>query len=209
MNTPVTPAPRRRGVWPWILLAAGLCLTPFVVLGAVALSFITLDRDVRTLRNHVMAATSAEWDTKVQVSIGSFTLGAVRQGLRFVEGKQEIEKARDALRAVRHASVGVYERKSGQVAVDRQQLFADTDRAMRNRGWTRMVGVVDHKESVLIYVQPDADESAPIELCVAVVSDKELVVAATTIDARALGDLVAKHAGNDIKKHIRFAGFQF
>lgn len=192
-----------------MLLAAALCLTPFLLLGAVAVSYISLNRDVRTLRNHVMAATDAHWKTKVQLSVGGATLCAVRQGLRFVDGHGDIDTARDALRAVRHASVGVYERESGAPSVDRVQFFADTDRAMQKRGWTRLVGVADGKESVLVYVQEDADEDEPIELCLAVVSNRELVVASTTIDARALGDLVAKHAGDKMHRQLRFAKFRY
>jgi hypothetical protein len=206
---PVVPSAPRRRWGTWLLVAIGLCLTPFVILGAVALSYITLNRDVRTLRNQVMAATSAEWNTKVQVNIGAVTLGAVRLGLQCVDGREEIETARDALRAVKHASVGVYERQAGKVSLDRSRLFLETDRAMQRRGWTRLIGVIDTKEAVLIYTQPDSGEAEPIELCVAVVNEKELVVAATTVDAQALGDLVARHAGSDIKKHIRFAQFRY
>ncbi|MBI2812751.1 MAG: hypothetical protein HYX71_00510 [Opitutae bacterium] len=201
--TPQIPAPRRH-VWRWVLLGAGLCLTPFLLLGIAAISYLTLDRDVRVLRQHVMAATGAQWHTKVQMSVGGFTLGAIRQGLRFVH-QPNIEDARLALRAVRHASVGVYERTSGGTNNSREQLFTETDRAMQKRGWTRLVGVADRQESVLVYVQEKLDEDEPIEICVAVVNGKEMVVASTTIDAAALGELVARHAGDDIKGHLRFA----
>jgi hypothetical protein len=203
--TPVSqsPAPRRH-VWRWVLLGAGLCLTPFLLLGIAAISYLTLDRDVRVLRQHVMAATDARWDTKVQMSVGGFTLGAIRQGLRFIH-QPNIDDARLALRAVKHASVGVYERTSGTADCSHEQLFGETDRAMQKRGWIRLVGVSDKKESVLVYVQKDLDEDEPIDICVAVVSGKEMVVASTTIDAAALGELVARHTGDDIKSRLHLA----
>jgi len=208
MNPPsATPTPRRH-VWRWVLLGAGLCLTPFVLLAVVAVSYVTLDRDVRVLRNHVMDATDASWNTKVQMSVGRMTLGAIGQGLRFVEHK-DMDDARLALRSVKHASVGVYERRSGGKDWSREQLFAETDRAMQERGWTRMVGVADKKDTVLIYVQDDPDEDEPIELCLAVVNSKEMVVVSTSVDAAALGDLVAKHTGDDVKRHLRSAKFKF
>ena len=91
---PQSPAPRRH-VWRWVLLGAGICLTPFLLLGIAATSYLTLDRDVRLLRQHVMAATDANWSTKVQVSLGGGTLGVIHQGLRFVhhEGIDEIGRA--------------------------------------------------------------------------------------------------------------------
>ncbi len=205
---PSAPAPRRQ-VWRWVLLGVGICLTPFLVLGAVALSYLTLDSDVRVLRQHVMAATDANWHTKVQMSIGRTTLGAIGQGLRFVHDK-DVADARLALRAVRHASVGVYERSSaGAANWSQEQLFVETDRAMQKRGWVRLVGVSDNKETVLVYIQKDLDEDAPIDICVAVVNSKEMVVASTTVDPEVLGELVARHAGDDIKGHLRFAQLRF
>lgn len=208
----MNPAPQslapRRHVWRWVLLGVGICLTPFLLLGIAAASYLTLDRDVRVLRQHVMAATDANWSTKVQMSVGGGTLSVIRQGLRFVH-HQNIEDARLALRAVKHVSVGVYERTSGEANCSREQLFVKTDRAMQQRGWVRLVGVADKKGSVLVYVQDDLDEDEPIEICVAVVNGKEMVVASTTIDAAALGELVARHAGDDLKGHLHLAKLRF
>jgi len=204
---PQSPAPRRH-VWRWLLLGAGICLTPFLLLGLAAVSYLTLDRDVRLLREQVMAATDSHWSTRMQVSIGGGTLGVIRQGLSFVQ-HEGIADARLALRAVKHASVGVYERTADAAMGSRAQLFVETDRAMQKRGWTRLVGVADNGECVLVYVQDDLDEEEPIEICIAVVNGRELVVASTTIDADALGELVAKHAGDEIKSRLHFAKLKY
>jgi hypothetical protein len=202
---PQTPAPRRR-IWLWVLLGAGLCLTPFALLGIAAVSYLTLDRDVRTLRHHVMAATDADWSTKAQVSVGRVTLGVAGQALRLVDHK-DIADARLALGAVRHASVGVYERSPGKHEWSSEELFVKTDRAMQKRGWTRLVGVVDKKETVLVYIKDDADEGDPIDLCIAVASGRELVVVSTSVDPDALGTLVAKHSRDKLGSKLRFAKF--
>jgi len=204
---PQTPAPRRR-VWRWVLLGAGLCLAPFVVLGCVIYSFISLEHDAAVLRRHVMDATDAHWTTKVQVSVGPLTLGAVRQGLRFVHA-EGVADARQALGAVRCASVGVYERTSGGANWSRDELFKETDRAMLKRGWVRMVGMTDHQETVLIYVPQDMGNDGPVDLCLAVVSDKELVVVSTTVDADRLAEFVEQQAGKDGKARLHFAKFRF
>lgn len=203
-----SPAPRRRRVWLWVLLGASFCLSPFLLLGIAAISYLSLDRDVRVLREHVMDATDARWKTKAQVSIGGLTLGAVGQGLRFVDNR-EVADARLALRAVKHASVGVYERTSGSSEVSSEDFLEKTDRAMQKRGWTRLVGVVERSQAVLVYVANDADEGEPIDLCVAVVDGRQLVVASTTVDPDAIGDLVARHAGNDLRRHLRSAQLKF
>jgi hypothetical protein len=155
-----------------------------------------------------MAATDAEWSTRVQVSVGRLTLGAIGQGLRFVDHK-EIPDARLALRSVRNASVGVYERTSGSADWSREDLVLKTDRAMKQRGWTRLVGVAQRNETVLVYVAEDFDEQEPLDLCVAVVNGNEMVVVSATIDGQAVGELVAKHVGSDeMKRNLRFAKFR-
>ncbi len=205
--TPQTPAPRRR-VWRWVLLGLGLCLAPFVVLALMAASYLTLDSDASALRKQVMAATDSGWDTKVQLSVGRVTLGAVRSGLLFVHNK-DVGDARLALAAVRHASVGVYERKSGADDWPREQLFTNTDQAMTKRGWSRLVGVADHKDTVLVYVPQDLDPEGPVEICVAVVNGKALVVVSTSVDADKLAELAARHTPDDVKRHLRLAKFRF
>lgn len=204
MNPPSPTLTPRRRVWLWVLLGAGLCLTPFLLIGAAAISYLTLDSDVRMLRRHVMAATDADWSTRVQVSVGRATLGVIGQALRFVDHK-EIADARLALRAVKHASVGVYERTSKEARWSREELFAKTDRAMQSRGWTRLVGVAERQDTVLVYVRENLDENDPVELCIAVVNGKEMVVVSTTVDAHAMGELVARHARDDLKRHLKLA----
>ena len=80
---------------------------------------------------------------------------------------------------------------------------------MGKRGWTRMVGVADRKDTVLIYVPQDMAGDGPVEICVAVVNGKELVVASTTVDAAALAELVEKHSADDLRGHLRFASLRF
>ncbi len=203
---PSAPAPRRK-VWRWIFLALGLCLVPFLVLALAAVSFLTLDRDAVVLRQHVMAATGIDWHTKVQLSVGRMTIGAVRTGLAFVHHK-DIEDARLALSAVRHASVGVYEVQPGRTASwSRQRLFAEADEAMLKREWLRVVGVADGKDTVLIYAPQNFAPDEPVKICVAVVNDRELVVVSASVDSAALADLVAKHAGDSFKGRLRLAKF--
>jgi hypothetical protein len=204
----VTPAPRRRRLWPWVLLGAGICLSPFLLLGVAAVSYLSLDRDVRVLREHVMDATDARWKTKVQMSVGRLTLGAVGQGLRFVDNK-DMADARLALGAVKRASVGIYERTAGSSQLSPEDFFVKTDRAMQKRGWTRLVGVSEKKEAVLVYIQEDLDADEPVDLCVAVVNDREMVVVSTTVDPDAIQALVARHAGDDLKRNLRFAKLKF
>ncbi|MDP2138532.1 MAG: hypothetical protein Q8J74_11840, partial [Candidatus Didemnitutus sp.] len=165
-------------------------------------SYVTLDRDAAVLRQHVMTASGAAWDTKIQISVGRATLGPVRAGLHLVD-HEHVADARLALGAVRHASIGVYELASGNVQVSRQQLLTETDQAMRQRGWSRLLSVAEQRESVLIYVADDSASDGPLELCLAVLTERELVVVSARVNPDELGELVERHAGKELRKNFR------
>lgn len=194
MDSPSAPVRRRRRLWPWLL---AIFVTPFVFVAALAVSVLTLNRDAAVLRREVMAATQTEWNTKVQLSLGRASFWTLRQCLAFIpDEKKNISEARAALQAVKAVSVGVYQPKDRSSTWSRDALFNATDRTMRDRGWTRLVGVADRKENVLIYLpSADADFS---QMCLAVVTGRELVIVSATLDPDALADLIAQHA----EKHL-------
>lgn len=206
MNAAPSINPPRRRLWLWIL---GLCLAPLVVFGAVAISVLSLDRDAAVLRNHVMAGTHANWQTRIQLSVGGITFGLVRAGLSFAKDNDpDIEDALLALKAVNGASVGIYERGSSKDGLgSTAQLLTDTDKAMTRRGWSRLVGVVDKKEAVIVYVPVRCDTDGPIDICLAVINGRELVVVSATVDATGLAELVEKHAGAELKRGLKLAQF--
>ena len=201
---PATAAPRRRRIWPWIV---GLTVAPFILLLLVALSYITLDSDAAALRRQVMHASGAHWETKVQVSIGSVTLGAVRTLLYFIH-ENGVAEARDALHAIQSTSIGVYELPAVSPLPEfaRAELFESADRVMADRGWTRMVGVADHKDTVLLYVPSNLGNSEEVEICLAVVSGRELVVNTTRLVPSELMNFVSKHSADSLKSHLHIAG---
>lgn len=208
MNT-LTPAPKpRKSVWRWVLLGLGICLAPVVLLVLVAASYLTLDRDAAVLRKEVMAASATDWDTKVQLHVGSLSIAAIRTGLVFVH-HQDLATAKMALAAVQQVSVGVYGRSAGTPVWSREQLFTNTDQTMNQRGWTRLVGVADDNDTVLIYVHQDAAADDSVNLCLAVVSQQELVVVSTRIDAAKLSELVEKQGADALKNRLHLAQFHW
>ena len=186
------PPPRRR-CWPWLL---AILLTPFAVLAVAAANYLTLNRDAALLRREVMAATDTPWDTKVQLSAGRFTFGVLRSCLAFVHD-EKFDEARAALATVRSASVGVYRRRDPQATWSREQLFNETDREMRRRGWSRLVGVTDKFQHVLVYAPADGAEVG--QLCLAVVNPRELVVVSALVDPEAISALVARQLAKHAK----------
>jgi uncharacterized membrane protein len=193
MNPAVSspPKPRQR-YGRWIALGLVVLVTPLVVLGVGIFSMIRLDRDAAALKREVMAASSAPWHTKVQLSVGWFTLSALRVGLEFVPHEHR-DEARLALQAVRSASVGVYECNSEHDELSREELFSNSDQTMRKRGWTRLVGVAEHNKTVLVYAADGVGSSNRADLCLAVVDGRKMVVVSTNVDSAALIDLAALH----------------
>ena len=187
MNVPATTSRPRHRIWPWIL---GLVLTPFVMLGVLIAGVIHLNSDAAALRRQVMVATGNDWHTKVQFSVGPVLLGAARTGVSFIHDLPP--EAREALRAVRSASVGVYARGgSMQGGGRRDELFAAADRMMAGRGWTRVVGVADTGDIVLIYLPTRGEDLQPTRVCLAVCNGRELVVVAAGFETKALAGLIA------------------
>jgi purine nucleoside phosphorylase len=118
--------------------------------------------------------------------------------LRFVDDP-DLAEARLALTAIRRASVGVYERRGVAEDWSRAQLMTDADLAMSRRGWTRIVGVADGHEAILVYV-PAAPE--PDRICLSVVTDRELVVVSATLNPDALVELIKRHGEKDFRKAL-------
>jgi len=191
---PETPSPAvvrsERRLLRWLLIGLALLITPVIVVALGVVSMLRLNREAAILKHEVMAATEAGWDTKVQISAGWGTLTAARAILRFVEHEQK-DEARLALSAVRHASVGVYE-QTEQGTWSREQLIR-TDTRMRDRGWIRLVGVTEEGQAVLVYGKEAGWSGGTLDLCLAVVDGRELVVVATRVDPDPLAELVGKH----------------
>jgi hypothetical protein len=183
METSITPKRRRR--WPWIVLA--ILLTPIVLVAGAALNYLTLDREASVLRHQVMRATEAQWDTTIQFSIGRPTFAVVRSCFAAFPSEKTVE-ARRALRAVRSASVGVYQLRSEAAIQSRNELMNSADAVMRGRGWERAVGVKDGSTTVMIFVPQASNQEGRV--CLAVVDGSEIVVVSARLDADALSELL-------------------
>jgi len=194
MNAPATP--RRHSAWPWIV---GLILAPFVILGSAVVSAFRLDADAAALRRQIAAAGGGHWGTQVQFSVPAGAVGLARAATACIHDLPS--EARDGLAALESASVGVYAWTGADAAGPGRHTIADADRGMARRGWTRIVGVVDDRNTVLIYAPADAGTARPDRLCLAVCDGRQLVVVAARFDGRALARLI----GREIETHARLA----
>ena len=190
MNTtpgapPLRARPRR--IWQWLLAGTA------VGLGAASLAaynLVTLSRDSTTLRHALISRLPGSARTQVQITVGPILLTVVRMVVSVIPDVPP--EAQTALRAVRGASVGVYKLNGERSSHERIEMFSAADDVMRDRGWTRVVGVNDRESLILVYL-PSGDRSGSTErVCIAVCNDENLIVVSGSVRVDQLMELVVQ-----------------
>jgi len=187
-SIPSPAAPRRRSIWWWIFGGAAAC---FAIAVISVLNAVTLNRDAAVLRNEVLGALKGRTSMRIQVSAGPGILMGVRAVLHCID--RVPKEAHAALAAVRSASVGVYRLQENATLPERVRMFASADKAMSHRGWTRIVGVNDGRDTVLIYTPKKPGWTSTQRVCLAVCDGDEVVIVAGAVDPDALADLAQYH----------------
>ena len=182
MNTESTSPTQRRHPWRWLFLGS----LAFLLLAAGgAYQLLTLNSGAAALRRELMQ-DAGDSITRVQLSLDGPVLSLLRFGLSFASLPTD---ARDALKAVRRVSVGVYETTGD---APRGTVFQRSDAVMARRGYTRLVGVADGEDTVLIYAPADTDEDE-LEVCVAACDNGQIVIASVRLNAEPLAALVQRN----------------
>lgn len=182
MNAEPTTTPSRRHPWRWLLLSS----VAFLLLAAGgAYQLLTLSGGAAALRRELMQ-DGGDSITRVQLSLDGPVLSLLRFGLSFASLPTD---ARDALKSVRRVSVGVYETAAD---APRANAIQRTDTAMARRGYTRLVGVADGQDTVLVYAPEETGEDE-IEVCVAACERGQIVIASVRLDAEPLAALVQRN----------------
>jgi hypothetical protein len=191
------------------LLTAG-----FVVISAVLVIFVTaivgltgffrLSSPTAALRTSVMSAVPGPWDKTIALRVGWFTTGLVRTGARFFAMPPE---PRAALEALHGAEVGVYKLQHEPASADFRTLFATADRAMKRRGWDRIVGVAENQQFVAVYFPHGKVSARGVKFCVVVFQGRELVVASASGNLEPLLKIAEEHIDlGDLKRCLPARG---
>ena len=163
--------------------------------GAVLL-FMTgcfrIDGDLQAMRNSVMNSVKPRCSEKIEIGVGPLTLGLAKGGLRFVDLDPE---ARVAVRAVKGAQVGVYEFTEKPNSAERARALTAADEVMSQRGWERAVCVLDRNETVAVYLPAEISSVNRLRVCVLVIDEREMVIAAARGNPEPLIELALKEAG--------------
>ncbi len=164
--------------------ALGVVFVLLIVAGVT--SYVRLGPDERALRNGLLEA-AGPWERKLEVNLGSFTVGLARTGLLFAHLDSN---ARTALRTIRAGEVGIYQLKQGRGRVNQAAMLRAADRVMAGRGWDRLVGVVNSDRLVAVYASRKALSPGDFKVCVAVIDDGRLFVASARGNLEPLMELI-------------------
>jgi hypothetical protein len=188
MNPPKIPSSTPRN---WLLpvlaftFALGLLFFGLIVYGIT--SYVRLGSDERALRNGLLKTADAPFVTKLEVNVGSCTVAVARTGLLFAHLER---RARTALDCVRAGEVGIYQFKERDCRMDRSAMLAAADKVMDRRGWDRLVGVVNPRDFVAVYIQRKSFSASNLKVCVAVVDDGRLIVASARSNVEPLIEMI-------------------
>ncbi|HEX2099463.1 MAG TPA: hypothetical protein VHF69_02300 [Candidatus Synoicihabitans sp.] len=175
-------------------LLAGLLVA--LVAGAILVmigiaNLVTLSRDAHALRRALVATDGVEAELRVQGSVGPVLIHSARLVLRLIDDVPT--EARQALTAVRDASVAVYQLRDAATPEAHAALaFAGID-AMERRGWKRTVLVRENSDTVMVFTPVERGSRSALRVCVAVCSGRELVIVDATVSPEALAELAAPH----------------
>ncbi|MGA2180390.1 MAG: hypothetical protein ABSH15_12510 [Verrucomicrobiota bacterium] len=197
--SPLPPAfhPPARRLWLWGILAAPLLL--LVVLAVGVASCFRLSSDARALRNGLIKSSGVEWRQQIALNAGNLTLGIVRAGLSRARLDPGV---RAVLQAVRGAEAGVYRLPSGAKSPERAAMFDAADTTMTARGWDRVVGVMDGRNLVTVYMSGKNVSSPRMKCCVMVFDGSEMVLVSAQANLEPLVEYALNQPALRAKAHL-------
>jgi hypothetical protein len=173
MTTNPTIVPPRRGWrllhWFFIALAAMV-----VVVAAEVGSIFLLSAEASDLRRGFADSTDLAMETKVQLSIGPGLLGLGRLVTSFID--EVPPEAREAMKAVRRTSVGVYELDRLPSETERINFWRLATEKLTQSGWRQVVSVQEGAQSVMVFMPATESSGDEIEICLAVCEGRNLVI---------------------------------
>jgi len=176
MNPSPAPAgnrPSAKHRWLWGLTVVLLLLSVATVFGIT--SYFRFSTDTIALRDGLMKSSGVEWRQRIGINVGGLTMCAVRTGLSFVHLDPQ---ARAALQSVRGVQIGIYQLPPGVKPPDHAAMLTAADHAVVNRGWNRVVCVLNHKDLVTVYLQDRTTWMRRVKCFVLVFDGRQMVMVA-------------------------------
>ena len=121
-----------------------------LALSLTATGCFRVSSETRALRDAALESGFEDAEEKIEIGVGFFTVTLAKLATKYIELPPE---ARTALRSLRNAECAVYEVQSARGSLS--SVLAEADRVMEDRGWERLVGVIQSDQLVAVYVPKD------------------------------------------------------
>ena len=157
--------------------------------------------DTRALRDAALESTDA--DEKIEIGVGFFTLGAARMGTRFLDLPPE---ARTILASVKSAECSVYDVQSTKG--NPVKVLARADKSMDERGYDRVVGIVNRDELIAVYVPRSTAFNNSAGVSILVLNKEQLICVKARGDVEALIELGYQQMQRKLPARSRVASTQ-
>lgn len=135
--------------------------------------------------------STGSWHPQVEVRLGTLTCALFREIVIEIADDPE---ATAVLRAARAVECGVYQVSKLATPAERVGFLRATTATMRDRGWSRVVAVVDGDTTVAVFVSEQMPASGEVEFGVVVNDDQVVVVAVAQAKLAPLLELIKRHA---------------
>ena len=167
------------------MMGIAACIT----LGVALFLYLRLGGEAGELRDIAHSSAGGDWDRKVEVKAPGILFGLGRLVIAPFDANREFK---DALSVVRGGQVGIYERRSGS-SHSLSGTLIEADESMRDRGWGRIVGVVDRDQLVAVYIPEDLKNVDDVEVAVMVIDHHEMVIVQARGDLESAFELARRH----------------
>lgn len=195
--SPPCPAGSRpaRPRWGWkrvvlLILGSGLA---FGLAGTVALAIsLWPGGEVRALRQAVAGELNQAVEPRFTFGVGRLILGIARVVTLLAPVEPE---ARTALSALRGADVSVATLATSPSPAECRALLETAGDVMERRGWQRLVGVLDGRSTVGVYVPQNLKSPRDVRVAVLAVDGTDLVTVTARADLQPLLRWVEEKGG--------------
>jgi hypothetical protein len=184
--SPTSPTPRHPIRTCLFCVIAALIFSAPLLCGLGVASYFRLSSPTQALRRSVIDAVPGEWDKRIAINVGGFTLALVRFGSHFFQLPPE---PKAALGALRGAEVGIYRLERPPSNRDYSAALKIADKSMMRQGWERIVGVAQPGQLVAVYMPRGLRAYRRFNCCVVVLNDQDLIVASGRGNVEPLLDL--------------------
>ena len=155
-----------------------------LVLLLTATGCFRVSSETQALRDAALDSGFASADEKIEFGVGFFTVGLAKLATHYIDIPPE---ARTALSSLKQAECAVYEVHQRRESL--ASILMEADKAMESHGCERLVGVIQERQLVAVYVPRDMKSAHDVKASVLVLDGKQLVCVTARADARDLVQL--------------------